>query len=129
MDILWAISNPQASQTLSSEPDEVYEDPYASYSSPTSSPRKLRRQSSGFGSAPATTTYADGSWEMYEDFVGGVQFWGYALASGTGDGCVRMWDSESCVQSTRKEQLADFLSLFQCGRDRRIELSLATRRL
>lgn len=33
--------------------------------------------------------------EMYDDFVGGVQFWGYALASGTGDGCVRMWDSES----------------------------------
>ena len=100
MDILWAISNPQASQTLSSDPDEVYEDPYSSYSSPASSPRKglggsLRRQSSGFGSSPATTTYADGSWEMYEDFVGGVQFWGYALASGTGDGCVRMWDSQS----------------------------------
>ncbi|KAL8293674.1 hypothetical protein RQP46_000375 [Phenoliferia psychrophenolica] len=98
MDILWAISNPQASQRLSSEPDEVYEDPYSAYASPTSSPRKpslaspLRRQSSTFGSAPATTTYADGSWEMYEDFVGGVQFWGYALASGTGDGCVRMWD-------------------------------------
>ncbi|KAK4703317.1 hypothetical protein P7C70_g2902, partial [Phenoliferia sp. Uapishka_3] len=96
MDILWAISNPQASQTLSSEPEEAYSDPYSSYGTPTSSPRKslgggLRRQSSGFGS-PATTTYADGSWEMYEDFVGGVQFWGYALASGTGDGCVRMWD-------------------------------------
>ncbi|OCF40081.1 mitochondrial division protein 1 [Kwoniella heveanensis CBS 569] len=26
------------------------------------------------------------------DFVGGVQFWGYALASGSGDGGVRMWD-------------------------------------
>lgn len=97
MDILWAISNPLASQTLSSEPEEPFVDPYAAYGTPTSSPRKslagLRRQSSNFGS-PATTTYADGSWEMYEDFVGGVQFWGYALASGTGDGCVRMWDSE-----------------------------------
>lgn len=105
MDILWAISNPLASQTLSSDPEEMYssEDPYAT---PTSSPRKslgaLRRQSSsfmpsnagGFAPSPTTTTYADGSWEMYEDFVGGVQFWGYALASGTGDGCVRMWDSE-----------------------------------
>lgn len=29
---------------------------------------------------------------MYQDFVGGVQFWGYALASGSGDGGVRMWD-------------------------------------
>ena len=38
--------------------------------------------------------YADGSWEMYQDFVGGVQFWGYALASGSADGCVRMWDSK-----------------------------------
>lgn len=40
------------------------------------------------------TYYADGSWEPYEDFVGGIQFWGYALASGTRDGCVRMWDSK-----------------------------------
>jgi division protein 1 len=37
--------------------------------------------------------YADPQWEMYEDFVGGVQFWGYALVSGSGDGAVRMWDS------------------------------------
>ena len=38
--------------------------------------------------------YADGSWDMYENYVGGVQFWGYALVSGSGDGAVRMWDSE-----------------------------------
>ena len=43
------------------------------------------------------TYYADGSWEPYEDFVGGIQFWGYALASGTRDGCVRMWDSKFLV--------------------------------
>lgn len=36
--------------------------------------------------------FEDGSWEMFTDFVGGVQFWGYALASGSGDGGVRMWD-------------------------------------
>lgn len=104
MDILWAISNPLASQTLGSDSTDD-----SGYSTPASSPRKslgaLRRQSSsflspgsgggaGYGQSPTTTTYADGSWEMYDDFVGGVQFWGYALASGTGDGCVRMWDSE-----------------------------------
>ncbi|BGP57037.1 Mitochondrial fission protein [Rhodotorula sphaerocarpa] len=73
-----------------------------STASPPLTPRKayassLRRQSSLFESpgamaAPTTATYADGSWELYDDFVGGVMFWGYALASGTKDGCVRMWD-------------------------------------
>jgi len=42
---------------------------------------------------------------MYQDFVGGVQFWGYALASGSGDGAVRMWDSESIF--TRVQDHAD----------------------
>ena len=32
-------------------------------------------------------------YENYEDFVGAVQFWGYALVSGSADGAVRMWDS------------------------------------
>ncbi|GAA5935002.1 hypothetical protein JCM3775_004673 [Rhodotorula graminis] len=75
----------------------------AAFASPPTTPRKhyaassLRRQSSLFESpgamaAPTTATYADGSWELYDDFVGGVMFWGYALASGTRDGCVRMWD-------------------------------------
>ncbi|KAG6869059.1 hypothetical protein C0993_004732 [Termitomyces sp. T159_Od127] len=68
MDILWAMSHPSKSGTSSS--------------------------SYGFG-APSSTTgtfavptppYADGSWGMYEDFVGGVQFWGYGLVSGSGDG-------------------------------------------
>ncbi|TFK30686.1 Trp-Asp repeat-containing protein [Coprinopsis marcescibilis] len=31
-------------------------------------------------------------WETGQDFVGGVQFWGYGLVSGSGDGAVRMWD-------------------------------------
>ena len=30
--------------------------------------------------------YADGSWDLYEDFVGGVQFGGYGLVSGDGLG-------------------------------------------
>lgn len=54
---------------------------------------------SGGQFAVPTPPYADGSWEMYQDFVGGVQFWGYALVSGSGDGGVRMWDSECDVGS------------------------------
>lgn len=33
---------------------------------------------------------------MYEDFVGSLQFWGFALVSGSGDSAVRMWDS-TCI--------------------------------
>lgn len=32
--------------------------------------------------------------EHDERFVGGLQFWGYALVSGSADGAVRMWDSK-----------------------------------
>jgi len=42
--------------------------------------------------AVATPPYADGSWELYQDFIGAVQSWEYALVSGSGDGAVRMWD-------------------------------------
>jgi hypothetical protein len=37
---------------------------------------------------------ADGTWDIYADFIGGLQFWGFALVSGSGDSAVRMWDSE-----------------------------------
>jgi division protein 1 len=69
MDILWAIShssNPSASTSGF--------DPYSSFSMPN----------------PA----ASNAWDTYDDFVGGVQFWGYGLVSGSGDGAVRMWDSK-----------------------------------
>ena len=111
MDILWAISNPPAPPT----------------STPTRPGSENRRRTSSFADTPGaglsgssllsvtsgafavpTPPYADGSWEMYQDFVGGVQFWGYALASGSGDGGVRMWDSES-------RQKGQHLS---CDRDR-----------
>jgi division protein 1 len=82
MDILWAISHP-----------------------PPANPRQSRGSTFGMPGASllsaASSTFAvpsppsaDGSWDMYQDFVGGVQFWGYALVSGSGDGAVRMWDSK-----------------------------------
>ena len=72
MDILWAISHP-ANGNLSTP---------------------VVNQSFPGGFSVQTPPYADGTREMYEDFVGGVQFWGYGLVSGSGDGAVRMWDSK-----------------------------------
>ncbi|KAF5392637.1 hypothetical protein D9757_002135 [Collybiopsis confluens] len=78
MDILWAIAHP----------------PPPLLGSSSSMPNNLFA-----GAAASVGTFAvpippraDGSWDMYEDFVGGVQFWGYGLVSGSGDGAVRMWD-------------------------------------
>ncbi|KDN45098.1 WD40 repeat-like protein [Tilletiaria anomala UBC 951] len=121
MDILWAISNPASTQSLSSsmmlDASNSGFLPISPRASMLGSPSL--RASSVFGGSGAgnnsasvnammgsmvlpsvtggnfshpTPAYADGSWEMYQDFVGGVQFWGYALASGSGDGGVRMWD-------------------------------------
>jgi division protein 1 len=75
MDILWAISHPTS----------------------TAPGNELHHMFPGAAAAAGqfavpTPPYADGSWEMYQDFVGGVQFWGYGLVSGSGDGAVRMWD-------------------------------------
>lgn len=72
MDILWAISHPANGNVMS---------PLAGSSFPGSF-------------SVQTPPYADGTRETYEDFVGGVQFWGYGLVSGSGDGAVRMWDSK-----------------------------------
>jgi division protein 1 len=77
MDILWAISHPSTNTPGSSSSNYLFSNAAAAstFSVPT---------------PPA----ADGSWDMYTDFVGGVQFWGYGLVSGSGDGAVRMWDSK-----------------------------------
>lgn len=78
MDILWAISHPpQPSHSVSPTVDSL-----------------LNAAASVGPFAVPTPAYADGTWDMYDDFVGGVQFWGYGLVSGSGDGAVRMWDSK-----------------------------------
>ncbi|KAF9535760.1 WD40-repeat-containing domain protein [Crepidotus variabilis] len=69
MDILWAISHPTGA-SANSMASQTYPGAFA----------------------VQTPLYADGTHEIYEDFVGGVQFWGYGLVSGSGDGAVRMWD-------------------------------------
>ncbi|KAG2045293.1 WD40-repeat-containing domain protein [Suillus americanus] len=76
MDILWAISHPQPTIPGNGIPNHLFPSAVAS---------------AGHFAVP-TPPSADGSWDMYEDFVGGVQFWGYGLVSGSGDGAVRMWD-------------------------------------
>ncbi|KAI0666271.1 WD40 repeat-like protein [Trametes maxima] len=76
MDILWAISHPPTSAPGTAIPGHMF--PGAAAAAGTF--------------AVPTPPYADGTWEMYQDFVGAVQFWGYGLVSGSGDGAVRMWD-------------------------------------
>jgi hypothetical protein len=84
MDILWAISHPVNGNVGS----------------------PLVTQSFPGTFAVQTPPYADGTKEVYEDFVGGVQFWGYGLVSGSGDGAVRMWDSKPSHDFYRR--VADF---------------------
>ncbi|WVQ80400.1 mitochondrial division protein 1 [Cryptococcus sp. DSM 104549] len=110
MDILWAISNPPPSPPAPVAPpqrpgrlshrsstsfgsmsyDDILPSPGASMVGMSGG--SLLSAVTGQHFAVPTPPYADGTWEMYQDFVGGVQFWGYALASGSGDGGVRMWD-------------------------------------
>ncbi|KAF9015415.1 WD40-repeat-containing domain protein [Cyathus striatus] len=76
MDILWAISHSSSSIPGAALPSHLFTGAAAA---------------AGTFAIP-TPPRADGSWDMYNEFVGGVQFWGYGLVSGSGDGAVRMWD-------------------------------------
>lgn len=105
MDLLWALSNPASSVDVRPTLDAAAaapHDPLHAYTGPF---------------AYAQPPYEDGSWEMYTDFVGGVQFWNYALASGSGDGGVRLWD---CTYHALTPQ---------CGPGRRTARCWGTRRL
>ncbi|KAI0700448.1 WD40 repeat-like protein [Cytidiella melzeri] len=76
MDILWAISHPATAGPGTGFPNHLF--PGAAAAAGTF--------------AVPTPPFSDGSWDMYQDFVGAVQFWDCALVSGSGDGAVRMWD-------------------------------------
>lgn len=90
MDILWAISHPYP------QPGSP---PRGSAFSPANLPGSSLLSAASSSFSFPSPPMADGTWDMYQDFVGGVQFWGYALVSGSGDGAVRMWDSEFFVTS------------------------------
>ena len=75
MDILWAISHPSTLVTGHMPGFPV-----------------VGAAAAAGAFAVPTPPYADGSWELYQDFIGAVQSWEYALVSGSGDGAVRMWD-------------------------------------
>lgn len=116
MDILWAIQNPPIpAAKLSSR--RQYRNPSSTISdfefgpsnhvpSASSWSDRSRRSALTNNHVPANdlvdaplltdTINAFDSLSLgHEDYIGGIQFWGYALASGSGDGCVRMWDSMS----------------------------------
>jgi mitochondrial division protein 1 len=90
MDILWAISHPPKlhSRASHSHIPDIY------------------TQASVGNFGVPMPPYADGSWEIYEDFVGGVQFWGHGLVSGSGDGAVRMWDSKNLSWHSNMNRLS-----------------------
>lgn len=114
MDILWAISNPPAASVAAASQspprlrhrsstsfgsvhyDDILPSPGSSINSGLSgfAGANLLQSATSNHFAIPTPPYSDGTWKMYQDFVGGLQFWGYALASGSGDGGVRMWDCE-----------------------------------
>jgi division protein 1 len=79
MDLLWALSH----STIASQ-----------HGGPGAFPLPGAAAAAGTFAVP-TPPYADGTWDLYQDFIGACQFWGYALVSGSGDGAVRMWDSAS----------------------------------
>lgn len=88
MDILWALTHPPSSNYSMSGSVDLSSSgmPYHTFPGAAAAAGSF---------AVPMPPYADGSWDLYQDYVGGVQFWGYALVSGSGDGVVRMWDSKS----------------------------------
>jgi division protein 1 len=114
MDILWAISNPPAHSLTASPPpsppslpatDSYFDLPELPRGTPKRTSlatlRRLSSQPYGLYSPPQpinaarslSATLPDPTAYDPDDYaVGGIMHWGYALASGSADGCVRMWD-------------------------------------
>ena len=116
MDILWAITHaPSSSLSASfSALDATTANLSASMSASAQYIPGTATAALGTFAVPAPPR-ADGSWDMYQDFVGAVQFWGYGLVSGSGDDAVRMWDSACFLYPLRflsKFMLICFLDFF-----------------
>lgn len=73
MDILWAISQGQG-------------------------PARGNPLSASLFPGMPVGSFPNSGMDAYEDYVGGLQFWGYGLVSGSADGVVRMWDSKNLFQ-------------------------------
>ncbi|ORX34641.1 WD40-repeat-containing domain protein [Kockovaella imperatae] len=105
MDLLSVMSNPPDLQQVQTKPGlyrsstsfgaNHYDDLLPSPSLIGLSGASLLSAATSQTFSVPTPVYSDGSWRQYEEFVSGLQSWGYALVSGSGDGAVRMWDLRS----------------------------------
>lgn len=80
MDVLWAISSPSSAR---------WQQPISPRGQSRMSMSASMPSLSSFTSAPGSVS---DEYPFYNDYVGALQFWQFALASGTCDGAIRMWD-------------------------------------
>lgn len=90
MDILWAIAQPASTQS--------FYVPIGASGVPANLFKAAAAAAGPF--SVSMPPYADGSWDIYDDFIGGLQIVYEGLISGSGDGIIRMWDSQYCLIPT-----------------------------